>query len=186
MTLQENIRVLLYENVNDQIKSLILNPKDYDSINPLLDALRLKYGEIVPLYHATSLENSKIIDKDGLRLVYGKNYKSFSKEEILYFQVGISDYRDDYRSVIYRLDAPIDWIGTYAYADMDNVMISDDDLIKYGINNVDDMCSELRDVICYFIWNKMSIDGMELLIADRNQDGNIFKGLKLTKIKKAH
>lgn len=169
------------KNVDNKVKDIILNADDWDDF---IKALGIKYGDTVPLYHATTVETSKIIDREGFKLTYGKNYKSFAKEPLIYFQIGESDYVASNRPVLYRLDVPLDFIASYADIDMDNVDTSDEDLESVGIDMKywDDMSYEIKDVITYFVWNNMTLDGMELLITDRNGDGDIFKGLTPVKI----
>jgi hypothetical protein len=169
------------KNVDNKVKDIILNADDLDDF---IKALGIKYGDTVPLYHATTVETSKIIDREGFKLTYGKNYKSFAKEPLIYFQIGESDYVASNRPVLYRLDVPLDFIASYADIDMDNVDTSDEDLESVGIDMKywDDMSYEIKDVITYFVWNNMTLDGMELLITDRNGDGDIFKGLTPVKI----
>jgi len=67
---------------------------------------------------------------------------------------------------------------------MDNVDTSDEDLADVGVDMeyFEDMSYEIKDVIRYYVWNNMTLDGMELLITDRNNVGNIFKGLTPVKI----
>lgn len=169
------------ENVDDKVRDIMLNADDWGDF---LNVLELKYGETIPLYHATTKETSEIIDREGFKLTYGKNYKSFTQEPLIYFQIGKSDYVASNRPVLYRLDVPLDFIGAYADIDMDNVEISDDDLINAGVDieHWDDIPYEIKDAITYFVWNNMSLDGMELLITDRNGDGDIFQGLIPQKI----
>lgn len=164
-------------NVNLKIKNIILNGSDIDDF---ITALSLKYGNTVPLFHATSEETAKLIDVEGFKLTDGKNYTSFSNEDIIYFQIGKSDYVSSDRPVLYRVNVPLDFIATYAYADMDNVSIDDDDLVSVGVDmdTFEHASSDMRDIIMYFVWNQMTLEGMELLIADRNGDGNIFNNLK--------
>jgi hypothetical protein len=152
-------------DINNKIKEIILNGYEFDSF---IEALELKYGQTIPLYHATTLENAEIIDKEGIRPVNGKNYKSFSSNPFVYFQIGKSDYIDDSRCVLYKWDAPIEAMN-YADADMDGVNVSEDDLEKMGID-VDDIASDMRDIIRYFIWNDMKLDGMELIFTDLGGD----------------
>lgn len=171
MHLRKFIKLKLQEslnNVDEKIKDIIMSGYEFDSFTT---ALEIKFGNTVPLFHATSEEKAAIIDQEGLKLTFGKNYKSFAHEENLYFQIGHSDYQDSYRSVIYKWDAPIDFISSYAEADMDNVTITGEDLQKLGID-IDNISSDMRDVISYFVWNNYSLDGMELLITNRNNDSD--------------
>lgn len=167
------------ESVNDvdsQIKELILNSYDIDGF---IKALNLKYGETVPLYHSTTPENAKEILANGFKLQeYGANYKSWSSEPNLYFQIGKSDYVADNRPVLLRIDVPLEFIAKYAYADMDTAWVDDDELVNHGVHP-DTISSDMEDVIRYFIWNDMKLDGMEIIIEDRDATGeDIFKGFK--------
>ena len=179
-----NESILREETSSEQIKDIILNGTDFDD---WIRAIKMKYGDIVSLYHATTKENSKLIDKEGFKLVDGKNYKSFGKEPILYFQIGKSDYQAENRPVLYRLDVPIDFLYN-ADIDMDGPNISDETLFKYVDEETwDDLPYEIRDAIIYFIWNDFKLDGTEIFITDRFMDKpgeDIFKGLTPKKIKK--
>jgi len=182
--IQETIRKVLSEHnkgEDKKVREIILNATEWDDF---LRALSVKYGETVPLYHATTRETAEIIDREGFKLTYGKNYKSFTPEELMYFQIGHSDYQASNRPVVYRLDVPIDFIAEFADIDMDNVDISDEDLADVGVDMEywDDMSYEIKDVISYYVWNNMTLDGMELLITDRNGVGDIFKGLTPVKV----
>jgi len=154
-------------DIDEKVKEIILNAMDMDDF---IEALRLKYGEKVPLYHATTIENSEIIDKEGLKLTHGRNFKNFSDFENLYFQIGHSDYISSNRPVLYRWDAPLDFILNFGYADMDNVDTSDDKLIELGID-IDDLNSDILDIITAFVYNDMKLDGLELLFMDVDDSG---------------
>ncbi len=167
--IRNKIKSVLSENtVLDKVKEIILSSDDLDGF---ANALRLQYGNTVPLFHATTIELSKIIDAEGLKLTDGKNRISWSSDKNLYFQIGKSDYVDSDRCVLYKWDAPVDFVYNYAYADLDNVDTSEEDLEALGID-VDGVSSEMKDVMCYFVWNDMQLHGMELLIMDVNEDGN--------------
>jgi hypothetical protein len=169
------------ENVDNKVKDIILNAEDWDDF---INALEVKFGDTVPLYHATTKEVSKIIDREGYKLTYGKNYKSFAKEPLIYFQIGHSDYQSSNRPVVYRVDVPIDFFR-FVDIDMDSVNTSDEDLINAGVDMEswnDWFFSDIKDVIKYFVWNNMTLDGMELLITDRDDEGDIFKGLIPVKV----
>lgn len=187
MRLQESIRRILIEETNSgqnnqKIKDMILNGVDFDD---WISAVRLKYGDVVPLYHATTKENSKIIDKYGFKLVDGKNYKSFGKEPILYFQLGESDYVSSNRPVLYRIDVPVEFLYN-ADIDMDGPNITSDELFKYVNEETwDDLPYEIKDAITYFIWNDFSLDGTEIFITNRFSEDtseNIFKNIKPIKL----
>lgn len=166
-------------NIDEVVKDKILNGTDFED---WIEAVKLKYGEVVPLYHATTKENSEIIDKEGLKLTYGKNYKSFSEEPILYFQLGQSDYSSTDRSVVYRLDVPINFLNNVDI-DMDNPELSQDKIGEYiDIYTWVDLPSDIRDAIFYFIWNNLRLDGTELIVRSETLDQDIFKGTKLTKV----
>ncbi len=153
----------------DKIKNIIFGSLEVEGF---IKALKVQYGELVPLYHATTLENSKIIDSEGLKLTFGKNFKHFGSQEQIYFQIGKSDYIDDHRCVLYRWDAPLDFLAQYACADMDSVNeIEDEELIKIGID-AENVCSEMRDFIKSFIYNGMKLEGMELIITNTDEDSD--------------
>ena len=183
MNQQESIRRILREETSsEQIKDVILNGTDFDD---WIRAIEMQYGDIVPLFHATTKENSKLIDKEGFKLVDGKNYKSFGKEPILYFQIGESDYQSKNRPVLYRLDVPLDFLY-HAEIDMDGPNISDEILFKYVDEETwDDLPYEIKDAIKYFIWNDFKLDGTEIFITNRflnDLTDNIFNNLKPVKI----
>lgn len=184
MNIQQTIRKVLSEHNKERdkkVRDIILNATEWDDF---LRALAVKYGDTVPLYHATTKETAEIIDREGFKLTYGKNYKSFTPEELIYFQIGHSDYQASNRPVVYRVDVPIDFIAEFADIDMDNVDISDEDLADVGVDMeyFEDMSYEIKDAIRYYVWNNMTLDGMELLITDRNNVGDIFKGLTPVKV----
>jgi hypothetical protein len=116
-------------------------------------------------------------------LTHGGNRLSFADEKNIYFQIGKSDYVATNRPVLYKVMVPISFILKYADADMDNVNIGDEELIDAGINldEFKQLPYEIKDIILYFIWNDMKLDGMELLIIDRTDD-NIFRGLEIEKV----
>ena len=185
MNLKQSIRKILKEetSINQKVRDIILNGTEFDD---WIKAIRLQYGNIIPLYHATTEQTSKLIDKEGFKLVDGKNYKSFSNEPILYFQIGKSDYTSTNRPVLYRLDVPIDFLYN-AVVDMDGPDITDEVLFKY-VDETDweELPYDIRDAIIYFIWNDFKLDGTEILISDRFMDDpseDIFKGLKPVKVK---
>ena len=157
-------------SIDEQVKDIILNAYDVDGF---VKALRVKYGNFVPLYHATTPERSKIIDKEGLILTSGGNRISWANEDNLYFQIGRSDYVSDERSVLYRYDAPLSFISAYAYADMDGVSISEDDEeVQAVAPDIETDSAEIRDIKLYFIDNNFTVEGMELLIMNVNDDPN--------------
>lgn len=168
-----------WENDNDLVKNLILNATDWDDF---LQAVETKYGKIIPIYHATTIEKSKIIDREGFKLVQGKNYTSFSKEKNLYFQLGKSDYVSSNRPIVYKFQLPVSFLN-YCDIDMDSVSISDSTLSKYiNLDIFDEMESDIKDVIQYFIWNKLKLDGFELILQERYVDNNIKSILNNPKI----
>lgn len=182
--IKTTIREFLNENINNDISNIILTSNDWDGF---IKAVRMQYGDIIPIYHATTIENSKIIDKEGFKLVQGKNYKSFSKDDILYFQLGKSDYVSTNRPVLYELEVPIEFLN-YCDIDMDNVDISDSEISKYiNLDLLEDLSSDIKDVIIYFIWNDLKLDGFELILHDRYFDDNegidfLFKNMRYNKI----
>ena len=175
MNLQENINRIhqmmgiINESVNvdEEVKDIILNASDYDSF---IYALKVKYGEIIPLYHATTTENSKIIDEEGFKLVHGNNRTYMGNEPFLYFQIGHSDYVSFERNVLYRLDVPLEFMWEFD-VDCDSCYASDEDLVKAGvildISDIDDfedeVDSDTKDLIRYFVDCGMTLDGMEVL-----------------------
>lgn len=166
-------------NQDDKIRELMLNSPDIDGF---ISALKLKYGNNIPLYHATTPENAELILKQGFKLQeFGRNYKSFINEPNLYFQIGKSDYTSTNRPKLIRIDVPIEFIEKYAYADMDTAWVDDDVMINHGVHP-ETLSSEMNDFVRYFIWNDMKLDGMEIIIEDRNGDDDIFQNIKPTLI----
>jgi hypothetical protein len=170
-------------SVDERVKEKILNGTDFGD---WIDAVRMKYGDMVPLYHATTEEASEIIDKEGFKLQeFGKNYKSFSSEPILYFQLGESDYVSSNRPVLYKIEVPVDFLYN-TEIDMDNPDVSDEELSKYvDMDGFENLPYEIRDAITYFIWNGLKLDGTELMFTNRfmeNPDEDLFKGIKPIKI----
>lgn len=176
------LKKYLSENMgHDSIREMVLNASDWDDI---VLAIEKQYGEVVPLYHATTIENSEIIDREGFKLVHGKNYKSFSSDPFLYFQLGKSDYVSTNRPVLYKLEVPLEFLS-YCDVDMDNVDIDDSEISKYvDMEYWDDIPYETRDAITYFIWNNFELDGMELILYNRTDlpDEELFRGVKISKI----
>ena len=181
--IKTTIREFLNENKNSDISNIILTANDWDGF---ISAVQIQYGNIIPIYHATTIENSKIIDKVGFKLVQGKNYLSFSKDDILYFQLGKSDYVSTNRPVLYELEVPIDFLDN-CDIDMDNVDINDYEISKYiNLDSFNDLNSDVRDVIKYYIWNNLKLEGFELILHDRYLDDNVgidflFKNVNIKK-----
>jgi len=154
-------------NVDDKVKDIILNAGDYGSF---IEALKVKYGEIIPLYHATTIEYSKIIDEEGFKLVQGRNKNYMGSESFLYFQIGRSGYVSSERSVLYRTDVPLEFMWEFSI-DCDSCYASDEDLVKAGvISNIDDIDnfedevdSDTQELIRYFVDCGMTLDGMEVI-----------------------
>lgn len=170
-------------SVDERIKEKILNGTDFDD---WIDAVIMKYGDVVPLYHATTEEASQIIDKEGFKLQeFGKNYKSFGSEPILYFQLGKSDYVSSNRPVLYKIEVPVDFLYN-AEIDMDNPDVSDEELSKYvDMDGFEDLPYEIKDAITYFIWNDFKLEGTELMFTNRfmeNPDEDLFKNITPIKI----
>jgi hypothetical protein len=172
----------LKENKEDNfIKEILLNGNDWDDF---IKCINIKYGNTIPFFHATTIENSKIIDKEGFKLVNGKNYISYSNDYFLYFQIGKSDYVSTDRPVLYKLEVPIDFLNN-CDIDMDNVNIDEDIISKYvNMENWQDLPTDIRDVISYFIWNDFKIEGFELILHNRylESNNNLFKNINIIKL----
>lgn len=147
-----------------KIHQLMFNSMEDDGF---FEALELEYGKIIPLYHATDESSYEQIKKEGLVLKEGKNYLHWGYSSQLYFQIGKSDYVDSYRSVILKYEAPIEWLAKFCYADLDNVTTTDEDLEAYGIC-LDSISTEMNDFLKYYVWNDFKIEGMEIMIVDRD------------------
>lgn len=153
-------------SIDEKIKQYVLE-KYYDD-DILEDCLRMKYGRIIPLFHATDEESAAIIEKEGLRPVeWAKNRTT--GDVCVYFQIGRCDYIDDDRSVLFKWDCPLEYFGAYVYVDVDSVYTSDEELEEMGFD-VDAMASEARDFLSYFVANEYKLEGMEIFFANRNED----------------
>ena len=169
MQFRKLIRTILRESISqDQIKQLMLSGHDIESF---IKAISLTYGNTIPLFHATTLEKAAIIDVEGLKLTYGKNYKSITNEMNLYFKIGQSTYQSSNRPIVYKWMAPLQFIERFAYADIDSINTTDEDLLKLGLNP-ESMSSDFNDLLCSFIDNNYSFNGMELLIENRDGDNS--------------
>ena len=158
-------------NIDNEIKEYVLN--NYNSDDILVDCIRMKYGETVPLYHATDVGSSKIIETEGLKPVeFSKNRTT--GDDCIYFQIGSSNYVSDMRPILYKWDCPISIIEKYGYVDTDSVYLSDDELIEMGFD-INDIPSESLDFLSYFVANDYTIDGMEIFLANRDNDPNFPK-----------
>lgn len=139
-----------------------------------IKAIQAQYGNVVPLFHATTEENAKIIEKEGLKLTYGKNYKHFGEQKNLYFQIGKSDYQSSERNVIFRYDAPIYFIAKYAYADMDSISVSVEQVNELIGRDIEDRgevnSGDAMDFIMAFVNNGNKLEGLELLIHSEDED----------------
>lgn len=131
------------------------------------DALELQYGRTIPLYHATDEFTYQQIKNEGLVLKEGKNSLHWGDSCQLYFQIGRSDYIDSFRSVLLKYEAPIDWLAEFAYADLDNVTIKDEDLESLGVD-LESITTEMKDFLKSYVWNRFNFEGMEIMIMDVN------------------
>ena len=148
--------------LNNAIKKLMLNSIEEDGF---FKALELQYGKVIPLYHATDLSSYIRIKKEGLTLREGKNYQNWGYSSQIYFQIGRSDYLDSFRSVLLKYEAPVDWLAEFAYADLDNVTIKDEDLDSFDVD-LESITTEMKDFLKSYIWNDLKIKGMEIMIMD--------------------
>lgn len=146
----------------DKIYDLVFNSLKDDGF---FKALELQYGETVPLYHATDLSSYERIKEEGLVLKEGKNYLHWGYSTQLYFQIGRSDYLDSFRCVLLKYEAPIDWLAQFAFADLDNVTVRDQNLEKYGAD-LKQITASMKDFLKYYIWNDFKFEGMEIMIMD--------------------
>lgn len=137
-----------------------------ESIEDIFEAIKFQYGLIVPLYHATTKDNAKIIEKEGLKLTYGKNRLHFGKQLNLYFQIGRCDYKSDVRPIVFKYNSTIDFLHKYSLADMDSISANIDDVNKkLGRDIYNDVESfEVSDFILSFFNNNNKLEGLELLI----------------------
>lgn len=131
----------------------------------ICNAIIEKYPDGIPLFHATTLENAELILKEGLKPVDGKNYKSWSSDPQVYVQIGRSDYQSIERPVVLKGIAP-NSILRNAYADLDGVDMSEEDiLMKYEVD-IEGLDADTRDFILAFTQNDCSFEGLELMLRD--------------------
>lgn len=153
-------------NIDEEIKQYVL--VNYIDDDILVNALSMKYGGIIPLYHATDEESAKIIEIEGLRPVeFAKNRTT--RDECIYFQIDRSDYVSDNRPILFKWNCTLEYIGKYAYIDTDSVSSSDDELKDLGFN-IDDICSDSQDFLSYFVANDYKLAGMEIFFTNRDND----------------
>lgn len=155
------------KTTNQRIHELMFN--SYGD-SGFFKALELLYGKLIPLYHATDGDSYEKIKEEGLVLHQGSNYLHFGNPSQIYFQIGRSDYVDSYRSVLLKYNAPIEWLGQFGFADLDNVTVYDEDLLQFGIS-LDEITSEMKDFLKYYIWNEFKIKGMEIMLRDEGGEG---------------
>jgi hypothetical protein len=146
----------------DKIFDMMFNSLEDDGF---FKALELQYGKTIPLFHATDILSYERIKEEGLVLIEGKNYLNWGYSSQLYFQIGKCDYLDSFRCVLLKYGAPIDWLEQFAFADLDNVTVMDEDLEKYGVD-LEQITSSMKDFLKYYIWNDFKIEGMEIMIMD--------------------
>jgi len=141
----------------------------------IFNAIIEKYPDGIPLFHATSSEHAESILKHGLKPVEGKNYKSWSSDPQVYVQIGRSDYQSTERPVVLNAIAPHSILQN-AYADLDGVDISEEDiLMKYQVD-ISGLDADTRDFILAFVQNNCSFDGLELMLRDMEPlDPTLFK-----------
>lgn len=153
-------------DVDQQIKDYVLD--NYYSEDILVDCLRMKYGEVVPLFHATDEGSVEMINKEGLRPVEWSNNRTTS-DQCVYFQIGKSDYVASNRPVLYKWDCPLEYFARYAYIDSDSVYTLDEDLEEMGFD-IDGISSDSREFLSYFVANDYKLEGMEIFFANRDDD----------------
>lgn len=148
-----------------------------------LDAVEAEYGDRVPLYHATTEESAKGIETSGFRFSEGGDRTSFGGGSTLYFQLGKSSYVSSNRPVLFRLDVPVSFL-MHAQVDMDSVGASEQDA-RLRVEGFDELDTDVRDAIQYFIGNGMSLDGTELVFRDSAFDDpdSAFDGLLPVRIR---
>jgi hypothetical protein len=158
------------KSILERVKDIIWNASNLEDI---MSAIKLQYGNTIPLYHATTPEIAKIIDKEGLKQVNGRNAKHWGEQSNLYLQIGKSDYvNGDERPILYRYDASIDFIMSHCNADMDNISYSNQEISKIigrDITNrdvVEDVDTE--EFIIAFVYNNNKLEGLELLLISEN------------------
>jgi hypothetical protein len=153
----------------DRIKEIVWKANDWDDC---VRAVQMQYGNIVPLFHATTTENALIIDKEGLKLTEGGNRKHIGYQENIYFQIGKSDYLSGERSVLYRYDAPIEFILKYCYADTDSINYSEEEVSEIIGRDITDrsevLSSETEEFIHAFVSNGNKLLGLELIALEND------------------
>jgi len=159
----------------DRIKEIVWEANDWDDC---VEAIQMQYGNIVPLFHATTPENALIIDKEGLKLTPGGNRTHFGYQENLYFQIGKSDYLGGERTVLYRYDAPIDFILQYCQADTDSINYSEEEVSNIIGRDITDrsevLSSDAEEFIHAFVSNDNKLLGLELIALENDGFPAIF------------
>lgn len=167
--------------VLNKVKQLIYKVNTFEDC---INAIRFQYGNVVPLFHATTPEKAILIDREGLKLTYGKNYKHFGEQLNLYFQIGKSDYHSSERSTLYRWDAPIEFIYQYCNADTDSISISEEEvneIIGRDLQDRSEIDSYDAEIFIHaFVNNDSLLEGLELIATSETVDGfPIIKPIKI-------
>ena len=156
------------------VRDIVLGATDWTD---WVDAVRAEYGETVPLFHATTEEATLGIESVGFRLSDGGDRTSFGGGSTLYFQLGKSSYVAPNRPVLFRLDVPVSFL-MHAQVDMDSVGATEDDTRRY-VPDFDELDTDVRDAIQYFVGNGMSLEETELVFRDSAFDDpdSAFEGI---------
>ncbi len=156
------------------IRDMVLGATDWTD---WLDAVRVEYGETVPLFHATTEEAAAEVDRVGFRLSEGGDRTSFGGGSTLYFQLGKSSYFAPNRPVLFRVDVPVSFL-MHAQIDMDSVGATEEEARRH-VQYFDELDTDVRDAIQYFVGNGMSLDGTELVFRDSafDEPDSAFEGI---------
>lgn len=171
MNLSESYKKRLLElaGVKNPIKKMIWEAVDWDDC---VQAIQTQYGNVVPLFHATTPENAIIIDKEGLKLTEGGNRTHIGYQENLYFQIGKSGYLGGERTVLYRYDAPIEFIAQYCEADTDSLNYDSEEVSEIIGRDIEDRSevadSSAENFIHAFVSNNNNLVGLELIALEND------------------
>jgi hypothetical protein len=141
--------------------------KTVTSLDDIFAKIKEIYGNKVPVYHATTKDGAKLIEKNGLEEVPINNRKYWGEMEGFYVQIGESGYKSEERSELFYAEPTIQFLSKYADADTDGSMTDEEVEEELGIS-IESLNSNTRDFISAIVTNDYSFDGLELLISSED------------------
>ena len=144
----------------EEIKSWLKTVGDLDDI---FNKIKEIYGNKVPVFHATTTEGAKLIEKGGLGAVPINNRKFWGDMEGFYVQIGSSDYVSKDRPKLFYAEPTISYLTKYADADTDGSVSDKEAEAELGIS-LDELDTNTRDFVVAIITNDYKFDGLELLL----------------------